>query len=681
MEMSTSNRSLFTLTVVLLLVLSSCVPKTPEAPTWEVELNLPLSADRTTLAEIVEKTEELFVGADSLLGFRFEDTLKTVRVGDSLKVDPFMEEVDTAYLGNMTIRPDEAETTGVVLTEIWPGAGTYQGQEYVVPESAFPEINKVLDPYEYFDSLGIHSGVVRLTVINDDILQIVDLQLELIDNVDLDTVGTVSVDTLRRGEEVTRQVVIVDDTVSNSFSVRLTADNFSSGGVPVMVDTLSTISITVDFPSDLEIDFAKSRVPSQSFEMIDSAKIENIAIESAQIASGRVRIEIDNHLPIESWLTLRLPNLQKGGEVVGRNFPLEPLATDTVNISLADAQFSSNRPAPTRYLQVELADTTVDTDTVKVTLHREDYISARVQLEKVRLESLTGILDTTRLELTAFSEEIDVPEGLSGIELQDPTLRLDFQASSDFPVIFDLHFVGTNERGESTGLNLEDTLRFVGGEGTVTFDKDNSNLVQFLEIMPNRIELDLSESSILLGDGTTLIQIGRSDTLAGQVTIESPMWAVIAQTSFQGSEDETEEIEIEEEFTTELLSGEIRYTLYNHLPTGISRVEFYLSEHPESVYSNNPEVTIGPASMKPGIFDNTGRVIAPDTTERTVSLSEEQLDIFRNPDGEESKFIYLGYGVRISGTGGEAVKIYQSDYLEHKLSAKLRIKLKKDDFE
>ncbi len=679
--MSTSNRSLFTLTVVLLLVLSSCVPKTPEAPTWEVELNLPLSADRTTLAEIVDKTEELFVGADSLLGFRFEEEVETIEVGESLRVDSFTEEVDTAYLGNMTIRPDEAETTGVALFEIWPGAGNYQGLEYEIPESAFPEINKVLDPYEYFDSLGIHSGLVRLTVVNDSILQIVNLQLRLLDNVDLSTVGTVTVDTLRRGEEITRQVVIADDTVSNSFTVRLTADNFSSGGELVTIDSASTIDVIVDFPSDLEIDFAKSRVPSQSFEMIDSTRFENISIESAQILSGNVSIEIENHLPIESWLTLRLPNLQKGGEVVSRNFLLEPLVTDTVNIFLTGAQFSSNRPAPTRYLQVELADTTVDTDTVKVTLHSEDYISGQVRVGKLKLESLTGILDTTRLELSSFSEEIDMPEGLTGIELQDPTLRLDFQASSDFPVIFDLRFIGTNERGQTRALSLEDTLRFSGGHAVVTFDKDNSNVVQFLEIMPNRIELDLSESSILLGDGTSLIQIGRSDTLAGQVTIESPMWAVIAQTSFQGSEDEIEEIEIEEEFTTQLLYGEIHYTLYNHLPAGINMVEFYLSEHPESVYSNNPEVTIGPASMNAGIFDNTGRVIAPDTTEGIVALSKEQLDIFRNPDGEESKFIYLGYGVRISDTGGEAVKIYQSDYLEHKLSAKLRIKLKKDDFE
>ncbi len=679
--MSTSNRSLFTLTVMLLLVLPSCVPKTPEAPTWEVELNLPLSADRTTLAEIVEKTEELFVGADSLLGFRFEEEVETIEVGESLKVDSFTEEVDTAYLGNMTIRPDEAETKGVELFEIWPGAGTFQGDTIVIAELPFPEINKVLDPYDYFDSLGIHSGVVRLTVVNDSILQIVNLQLRLLDNVDLSTVGTVTIDTLRKSEVVTKQVLVADDTVSNRFSVRLTADNFSSGGDSVIIDSLSAINITVDFPSDLEIDFAKSRVPSQSFEKVDSTRFENISIESAQILSGNVSIEIDNHLPIESWLTLRLPNLQKGGEVVSRNFLLEPLVTDTVNIFLTGAQFSSNRPAPTRYLQVELADTTVDTDTVKVTLHSEDYISGQVRVGKLKLESLTGILDTTRLELSSFSEEIDIPEGLTGIELQDPTLRLDFQASSDFPVIFDLRFVGTNERGQTRDLDLEDTLRFTGGHGVLTFDKDNSDLVQFLEIMPNRIELDLSESSILLGDGTTLIQIGRSDTLAGQVTIESPMWAVIAQTSFQGSEDETEEIEIEEEFTTELLSGEIHYTLYNHLPAGINRVEFYLSEHPESVYSNNPEVTIGPASMKPGIFDNTGRVIAPDTTEGIVTLTEEHLDIFRNPDGEESKFIYLGYGVRISGTEGEAVKIYQSDYLEHKLSAKLRIKLTEDDFE
>ena len=679
--MSTSDRSLFTLAVMLLLVLSSCVPKTPEVPTWEVELNLPLSADRTTMAEIVQKTEELFVGADSLLGFRFEEEVETIEIGESLKVDSFSEEVDTAYLGNMTIRPDEAETTGVVLKEIWPEAVNNHGQNVIIDKAPFPEINKVLDPYDYFDSLGIHSGLVRLTVVNDSILQIVNLQLQLFDSADFSTVGTVSVDTLEKGEVVTEQILIADDTVSNRFTVRLTADSFSSGGVPVMVDTLSTINITVDFPSDLEVDFAKSRVASQSFEKLDSTRFESISIESAQILSGSVSIEIDNHLPIESWLTLRLPNLQKGGEVVSRNFLLEPLVTDTVNIFMTGAQFSSNRSGPTRYLQVELADTTVDTGLDKVTLHREDYIFGQVKVGRLRLQSLTGILDTTRLELTSFTEEIDIPKGLTGVELQDPTLRLDFQASSDFPVVFDLRFIGENERGQTRDLNLEDTLQLAGGEATVTFDKNNSNLVQFLEIMPNRIDLDLNQSSILLGDGTSLIQIERSDTLAGQVTIESPMWAVIDQTSFQGSEEEIEEIEIEEELTTQLLYGEIHYTLYNHLPAGINRVLFYLSEYPESVYSNNPEVTIGPASTNPGIFDNTGRVIAPDTTEGIVTLSEEQLDIFRNPDGEQSKFIYLGYGVVISGTGGEAVKIYQSDYLEHRLSATLRIKLTEDDFE
>jgi hypothetical protein len=679
-EMSASNRSLFALTVVFLLVLSSCVPKTPEVPTWEVELNLPLSEGRTTLAEVVEKTEELFVGGDSLLGFRFEQGVETIEVGESLRVDSFTEEVDTAYLGNMTIRPDEAETTGVGLTEIWPQAGNYQGQKVIIDEAFFPAINKVLHPYDYFDSLGIHSGVMRLTVVNDSTLQIVNLQLRVLDNVDLDTVGTVTVDTLKRGEEVTRQVVIVDDTLSDSFTIRLTADNFSSGGDSVTIDSASTIDVIVDFPSDLEVDFAKSRVAPQSFEKADSARFENLSIESAQIFSGSVSIEIENHLPIQSWLTLRLPNLQKGGKVVSRNFLLEAAVTDTVNIHLTGAQFSSSRPAPTGYLQVELADTTVDTDTVKVTLSNKDYISAQVRLGKLQLQSLTGILDTTRLELSPFTEKIDIPEGLTGIELQDPILRLDFHASGDFPVILDLRFLGTNQRGQTKALNLQDTLRFAGGEGVLTFDKDNSNLVEFLEIMPDSIELDLDQSSLLLGDGHTLIEVHSSDTLAGEVIIESPMWAVIAQTRFQGSEDEIERIEIEEKFTTELLSGEIRYTLYNHLPTGISRIDFYLSEDSASVYAN-PEVTIGPASMNPGIFDNTGRVITPDTTVGTVPLSRDQLDIFRNPNKNESKFIYLGYAVVIGGTGGEAVKIYQSDYLEHKLSATLRIKLKQDDFE
>jgi hypothetical protein len=678
-NMPNSLKALFLIVAALMVGLWSCVPKTPEVPTWEVEFNLPLSENRTTLAEIVERTEELIVGPDSLLGFRLEEEIQTIVVGESLTVESLIEEVDTAYLGNMTIRPDEAETTGIGLTEIWSEAGNFHGQKVIIGETVFPEINKDLLPYDYFDSLGVHSGEVALSVKNDSILQIVNLQLFLLDDVDSSTVGSVTIDTLRRGQEATRTITIADDTLSNDFSVRLTADNFSSGGDSVTIDSTSQIDLVVDFPTDLEVNFAKSRIPTQTFEKVDSVGIPNMSIESAQIYSGNVGIEIDSYLPIQSRCVLTFPNLRREGSVVWKSFLLGPGVTDTVTISLSGAEFSSNRSGPTPYLQVQLADSTVDTGTGKVTLRSEDYISAEIRVAELQLESLTGVLESTRLGLTPFREEIDMPAGLTGIELQDPSLSLNLRSSGDFPVIFDLSFLGANERGQTRVLNLQDTLHFTGGQGVATFDKNNSTLVDFLEIMPSRIVLDLDESSMFLGDGVSQITAYRADSIAGEMLIESPMWAVIAQTGFHGRETEIEEIEIEKEFTTQLLSGEIQVTLYNHLPFGISRILFHLSEYPESVYSPNPEVTISLGSLSPGIFDSTGRVIAPDTTVGRVTLTEEELDIFRNPS-KESKYVYLGYRVVSSGTGGEAVKVYQSDYLEHKSNAKLRMRLTEHDF-
>jgi hypothetical protein len=677
--MSNSLKALLLVAPALIVALWSCVPKTPEVPTWEVELNLPLSENRTTMGEIVERTEELIVGPDSLLGFRLEEEIQSIVFGESLKVKSFIEEVDTAYLGNMTIRPEEAETTGIGLTEIWSEAGNFHGQKIIIGETAFPEINKDLLPYDYFDSLGVHLGEVALRVKNDSILQIVNLQLLLLDDVDSSTVGSSTIDTLRRGQEVTRLITISDDTLSNDFTVRLTADNFSSGGDSVTVDSTSQVDLIVGFPNHLEVDFAKSRIPSQNFEKVDSVRIGNISVESAQIFSGNVGIELDNHLPIQSRCVLTFPNLRKDGSIIWKSIILEPEVTDTATISLIGAEFSSNRPGPTDYLQVQLADTTVDTGPGKVTLRSEDYISAEVRVAELKWESFSGVLDSARLELTPFREEIDIPAGLTGIELQDPSLSLDLRSSADFPVAFDLYFLGANERGQTRVLNLQDTLRFTGGQAVVTFDKNNSDLASFLEIMPSRIVLDLDQSSMFLGDGVSQITVDRSDSLTGEMLIESPMWAVIAQTGYHGREEEIEEIEIEEEFNTQLLSGEIQLTLYNHLPFGLSRILFHLSEYPESVYSPNPEVTVSLGALSPGIFDSTGRVIAPDTTLGRVTLTEEELDIFRNPL-KQSKYVYLGYRVVSSGTGGEAVKVYQSDYLEHKVNAKLRMRLREDDF-
>jgi hypothetical protein len=78
--------------LILLLLISQCTFKDPEAPSWDVNFVIPLINETYTMEELIEDEEDLFVDPNETIFFRVEQEFDRMEINDFMIID----DVDTA---------------------------------------------------------------------------------------------------------------------------------------------------------------------------------------------------------------------------------------------------------------------------------------------------------------------------------------------------------------------------------------------------------------------------------------------------------------------------------------------------------------------------------------------------------------------------------------------------------
>ena len=78
--------------VVVLSLALSCSFEKPQAPSWDVDINIPLTNRTITMNEIVEDHSHIFARNDGLLGLSIIGEMDTTRIGDYLDVPTFVHD-------------------------------------------------------------------------------------------------------------------------------------------------------------------------------------------------------------------------------------------------------------------------------------------------------------------------------------------------------------------------------------------------------------------------------------------------------------------------------------------------------------------------------------------------------------------------------------------------------------
>ncbi len=245
---------------------------------------------------------------------------------------------------------------------------------------------------------------------------------------------------------------------------------------------------------------------------------KNEELDSMIVKTGNLIFEISSDFQHTGQITMTFPNITRDGS------PLERI----VDIDDPSGNFSANISEPIDGYTIHLNDS-VGSDSLflpvdfNIVINKTggnpdpaptDSINIVAKISALEFESIFGYIgdydllsETGELQIGFFDGPM---EGY--IEFEDPIINLNIENSYGVPAAIILKdFKGYNNNGDSTDLDFgaDDSLVFnyayprisdynnsdIIKDTTVSIDKDNSNLPEFLATMPSSLKYNMSAKS------------------------------------------------------------------------------------------------------------------------------------------------------------------------------------------
>ncbi|MDR1762031.1 MAG: hypothetical protein LBR55_06235 [Bacteroidales bacterium] len=282
--------------------------------------------------------------------------------------------------------------------------------------------------------------------------------------------------------------------------------------VPITFDNTSLLSV-IAF-EDLKIGKGKAQVPTQVIST-DTTVYVTVSPEKTKqklfevhVDKGEINYDITSAIDIATHVIFTFPTITKNGVKAVFDEEILPNTTVTENLDLAgyiiDLTESYQDLQPFNSLPVEIsyrveAGGMMDFDA-------EQYIDISIgNRDSIQFSYIRGNIGAGDEEIMNDVMEFDMGEVLNvfdgSIEFADPKLSLRFDNPIAVGAAIELNLSGSNDKGEVVNMFNEGVRRFdlnspdcngvlLNQQATteITLDKNTSNIVDFLRILPNSIE-------------------------------------------------------------------------------------------------------------------------------------------------------------------------------------------------
>lgn len=663
--------SLFSVIVALSFI--SCSFDKPSAPSWDVEVTLPLISKVYTMQEIAEDESSLGVDSTGVLFLELESEIDRHYVGDQLTLDPVEESFQTE-IGKFKVDAPGTQSTFSTLREIYPQADALQGKTVVVPSFSFATDKKILDPYENFVYVVIDTGRLNIKVENNLPVPLGSpLTLEIWD---------VNADTLILTE--TRNVQI-DPGTSQIFSVNLGGHKFvnllairilgqspGSGGQFVTVDANSRFNLISEI-SNLQVSEALAQVPQQIHQETEEIALsDSLVVKEALIEKGRMTINLGGSFPLDTWVIYSIPDLLTPSGLAYRDSIFIPKRTvKSVTVDLSNYKL---KPAwanlGQQKVKIDVLIKTLDTGRNAVLVKNSDFVEASVQLQGVVFSQVSGTIGNKTINIVQSEIQFDIPTDLDSIFFETARMELQINNGINFPARTHFIIEGMNESGAQAELNVQAFIQpapepGVPATSVIVLDKQNSNIEEFISILPNLIRVF---GEVSLGNESWVGTVSKNDYVSGTVKIQAPIAISLPPQTIESDVDQLEiDDKTRQDIEDHLSSGSFYAEVANHLPLGAS-VEFLFAQVDSMVF-HEPILKIGPVAVSGATVGQDGFVQAPEQSEISLNLSEQEMQTFlKSP-------LFVGLKIHLDGTQGQKVKVRASDYIQVKSYGKIKMKI------
>lgn len=628
-----------------------CTIEEPQAPDWEVPLTIPITNTTYTAAQLADDFSELKILDDNALGFSLIDQIDTVFIND-LAIANQKSFSSSVEVGNFTLNIDETVRDSTInLGLIWPPAQQNTGAVIPIPAFSFNQMTIDELTFDEFEYIDIVSGVATISITNRFPFPLGPLNVIIRDSNQNLIAQIYFADIIESGNTASQIVDLAGMQISNELEAEISGQSVGTNGENVLIDPDDDILFQVEFG---ELTISRARAIIKPIDIYTSETIELLEdyyIASAIVKSGELHITLKNNIPLAISLSLEFPeitthlgtNLQKSYEI--------PSGSE-VNSNLDLSGFRITLPQQSREFTV-LVNAHFENDGSAFTeISHQDHIEYSFQINNFSVRYFRGIVAPNTLEIPSTTTQVDLPSDLDRLQFQNASLTLNFHNRIDFPLNLSIDLKGSNTNGNAVSMpvnvSLEPSGRNTENVTTITLDKNNSAILDFINNLPTRIEIT---GTAEFGDGIRIGTVSSSDYIFVDYQIKAPFnvsfeeqtiypdtsEVIILPKNFP-SDDFDGKSTIDGELTKNIQRGEIQLTVHNHFPIG-TRLKINVSETVTSL-NTAPPLVLGPFDISKGQLDETGQVKAASTTIHQITLSAEQMLLFKNTT-ESPKSLYF----------------------------------------
>ncbi len=647
----------------ILALLGGCEINSPEMPTFDTTVTIPLGVERVEILDSLDDEDYLVQDPDGTVSFFIEGDADTMDFDFELATSIEGQTIQQG-LGNFELAALDPISYDFELGEIWaPASGV---TNLLTPVPGFPiAVASSAQDLPDIESATLASGSVQITVTNglpvpisaDSGSDRITLVME--DPATGTPVATFQFDEIPPGTTAVRSADLAGVVLPGAIMVSLSGGSPGSGMASVVVNGTDSIAIDAAF-SDLVVTEAEAVVGAQNFQTrFETPLPADYEIMQAIINQGTIDLVLTNDMPIPcsavlTWATV----VDLDQNPLTAVFDLTPGETSARTLDFAGRIIDGGGVALTD-LSADVAISTPGSGATPVTLAATDGLTAELTGGSISFRSVTGLVPAESVALEPLEEAIDLPEELDGLELTAASMALRITNSSGLPGQVDLVLSGTSATGTTRTLTIDQTIlpaeetTRAPTTTTILLDETNSGLIDFLNNLPESISL---QGDVLVGG--TVGTVRADDYAIVDWEITAPVEVIINDATIEtDAEAVNADQDVRDMIDDHIRGARLQTEILNHLPMGVEiRI---LAGTDTLTLADAPLVELGPLAVAPATVDATTHTVSlPVTSTPVLELTEEQARVFAEPD------LFTMIAIRLPSSNGQPVRLMATDYLE-----------------
>ena len=624
--------------------LNGCSFESPQSPTWDTDLTLPLIEHNYDMLELVDRIADDALSYDDTgyISFNINQEIDTVAVDAGLSIADLSTNF-SEKLGLIEISGPPQVSDTIFLSEYHLAAGVVPAMT-MDAASSFPLVSDV-------ESATISSGSMIITATNNFGIPLDTVTVVIDDDMLSQQIGAVDFpDGLGVGETKSQTIDLSGKNISNSFSYN--THLYTPGDTILTLDNENNVEIEIGFSSPLTVSSAIAKIPAQQKAYDQNVSFtEDNDITSADIKDGSLALNITNRTNLPAEIDVTVAEFTSGGNPLNFSVSLPPqqncVVTREINGYLLTPIAGQSQPTICVAMTVDIPGSGENHKQVAST----DSFAVDITVSDLEFSSVNGVINPTVVEIDPITEPVDIPTGFDGFTFTNAEMTIEFYSAVNLPGSLSVHLQG--DAGQQLDIIDEINPGTVGNPELTIINVGSDNLTAFLSPIPSEITIT---GDATIGDGVTSGSVTENDFFFGKVEISSPLVMSISEATFETDINEVDTDDLDE-VTKRMNHAAIHVQLTNHLPFEAS-VMLYLGTDPDSSLFDNAELTIGPVHVNSGLLGANGTVGNEVVSVDTIELSNDEFQVFNND------LLYVGQEITFPGTDGQTVKIRSTDYID-----------------